>query len=100
MKRLIALILALLCVLSLAACAGGGSTQGDDADDEASKSESKKEPSEYDKAIALLDDGKIEEAYYALTVLSDKGNAKAANKLKDFHVVITKERYERPDDVI
>ena len=97
MKKLIALILALLCVLSLAACAGGGSTQGDDADDEGSKSESKKEPSEYDKAVALLDEGKIEEAYYALTVLSDKGNAKAANKLKDFHVVTKRKNSIFPD---
>ena len=47
-------------------------------------------PITYEQALDMIADGKYEDAYYILLSLKKNGNEQAREKLKDFHVVVSK----------
>ncbi len=62
-------------------------TQTDAATDTTSD---KLDPPTFEGALELIDDGEYESAYYALLALKKDGDEMAREKLKDFHVVVSK----------
>lgn len=82
MKKIISALLVIFMLFSFAACQK-------DVEESSNESSSQPQPqTEYDKAIALLNEGKAEEAYKALYAIED--DERATEKLKDFKLVYGK----------
>ncbi len=98
MKRFISLFLALVMCLSMAACFADEEREDEKDEEKIEKAEKEekeepaKESEEYKAAKALLDEGKVKEAYEALYAIRDDANAKAL--MEKFIVVPTKEETE------
>lgn len=88
MKKTLALLFLIICIIAFSGCIDQNNSQTND-----NNGTDTTEPSPYMLAIAMIDAGEYENAYYALLELKKQGNEDARKKLLDFHVAAAYKAY-------